>query len=221
MWTISEADVRTPPTLQPAIVSAEQLRPNAKRLIVLVAEAEVDEARLARCVWQVAVSGRSDVLYVALAHAADDELRARRCLVMLASITRDDRIHVATQVVFQSQWIKALRPLVQPGDVVVCAAEQTVKRLGRSAQPLSVQLAAALGAPVHVLEDVSVRQPPARRKVWPVIREAVPFAIIAGFLGFQMWATTQLVRGAAGNAVLALSVVVEFSLIWLWVSRVQ
>ena len=212
--------MRTPPTLQPAIISAGQPGPRAKRLIVLVAPAEVDEALLARRVWQLAVPGRSAVLYVALARDADDELRARRGLVMLAAITRDDRIHVATQVIFQAQWRTALRPLIQPGDVMVCAAEQTVKRLGRSAQPLSAQLAAALGAPVHVLAGVSV-EPPPRRKVWPIIREAVPFAIVAGFLEFQMWATTQLVRGAADNAVLALSVVVEFSLIWLWVSRVQ
>jgi hypothetical protein len=220
MWTISEADMRTPPILQPAVTAAGQSQPRAKRLIVLVAQAEVDEVLLARRVWQMAVPGRSDVLYMALAHNADDELRARRCLAMLASITRDDRIHVATQVVFQSQWIKALRPLVQPGDVIVCAAEQMVKRLGRSAQPLSGQLAAALAAPIQALEGVCVEQPP-RRKVWPVIREAVPFVIVAGFLEFQMWATTQLVRGAAGNVVLALSVAVEFSLIWLWVSRVQ
>jgi hypothetical protein len=215
-----EAHVRTPSTLQPAIAAAGQPCPRAKRLIVLVAPAEVDEALLACRIWTLAVPSRSDVWYVALAREADDELRARRGLVMLAAITRDDRIHVATQVVFQSHWLTALRPLVQPGDVIVCAAEQTVKRLGRSAQPLSAQLAAALNAPVYVLEGVSVEQPP-RRKVWPVIREAVPFAIVAGFLGFQMWATTQLVRGAAGNSVLALSVAVEFSLIWLWVSRVQ
>lgn len=221
MWTLSEANVNTQPTLQPAIVSAGQPRPRAKRLIVLVAQDEVDEALLARRMWQMAVPGCSDVLYVALVRDADDELRARRCLVMLASITRDDRIHVATQVVFQSQWLKALRPIYQPGDVIVCAAEQTVKRFSRSALPLSEQLVAALGAPVHVLEGVTVEHPPARREVWPIIREAVPFAIIAGFLEFQIWVTTQLVRGAAGNAVLALSVVVEFSLIWLWVSRVH
>lgn len=221
MWIISEADVYTQPTPQPAIVAAGQSCPRAKRLIVLVAPTEVDEALLARRVWQMAVPGGSDVLYVALARDADDELRARRCLAMLASITRDDRIHVATQVVFQSQWIKALRPLIQPGDVIVCAAGQTVKRPGRAAQPLSGQLAAALAAPIQVLEGVCVKHPPARRKVWPAIREAVPFVIVAGFLEFQMWATTQLVRGAADSAVLALSVAVEFSLIWLWVSRVQ
>jgi hypothetical protein len=222
MWIISEAKMYTPSTLQPASVSAERPGPRAKRLIVLVAQAEVDEARLARRVWQMAVPGRSEVLYVALVRGVDDELRTRRCLVTLTSITRDDRIHVATRVVFQSQWLTALRPLVQPGDVIVCAAEQTVKRLGRSVQPLSDQLAATLAAPVQVLEGVCMKpSPPRRRRWWPVIREAVPFTIAAGFLEFQMWTTTQLVRGAAGNAVLALSVVVEFSLIWLWVSRVK
>jgi hypothetical protein len=221
MCTISEASMSTPPTRQTAIASASQLRPHAKRLIVLVPQSEVDEMVLARHVWTMALSGHSQVLYVALVHDADDEARARRSLALLASITRDDRLRVATHLAFQSRWLKALRPLYQPGDAIVCPAEQTVKRFGRSALPLSEQLAAALGTPVHVLEGVSVERPPARREVWPLIREFVPFAIVAAFLEFQMWATTQLVRGAAGNVVLALSVVVEFGLIWLWVSRVQ
>jgi hypothetical protein len=211
-----------PPAL-PTSASAptEKVLPHARRLIVLVAHHEVDEAVLARHVWTMALRGRSAVLYVALVHDADDEAHARRCLALLASMTRDDRLHVATHLAFQSQWLKALRLLYQPGDEIVCLTGQVVKRLGRSAQPLSEQLGAALGAPVHVLEGVRVEQLRARREVWPMIRNAVPFAIIAGFLEFQMWATAQLVRGAASNAVLALSVVVEFSLIWLWVSRVQ
>lgn len=193
----------------------------AKRLIVLVPLSEVDEAVLARRVWTTALSTRSDVLYVALVNDADDEARARRSLALLASITRDDRLRVATHLAFQSNWLKALRPLVQPGDAIVCLAGQTVPRFGRSALPLSEQLAAEFGDVVRVLEGLSVELPPARREVWPLVRNAVPFAIVAGFLEFQMWATTQLVRGAASNTVLALSVVVEFSLIWLWVSRVQ
>ena len=212
----------TPPILPtPATAPVEKARSHPKRLIVLVPQPEVDEAVLARRVWTLALSGRSEVLYVALVRDADDEARARRSLALLTSMTRDDRLRVTSQAVFQSQWLKALRPLYQPGDTIVCLAEQTVKRLGRATLPLSEQLAVALGAPVHVLDGVSVEHPPARREVWVLIRNAVPFAIVAGFLEFQMWATTQLVRGAAGNAVLALSVVVEFSLIWLWVSRAQ
>jgi hypothetical protein len=187
---------------------------------VLVPLPEVDEAALARRVWTMALRGRSEVLYVALVHDADDEARARRSLALLASMTRDDRLRVSTHLAFQSQWLKALRPLYQPGDAIVCMAEQTVKRLGRSALPLSGQLVAEFGEVVRVLDGVSVA-PPSRREVWPLIRNAVPFAIVASFLEFQMWATTQLVRGAASNTVLALSVVVEFSLIWLWVSRVR
>ena len=193
----------------------------AKRLIVLVPLPEVDEAVLARRIWTMALRGRSEVLYVALVHDADEEARARRSLALLASITRDDRLRVATHLAFQSNWLKALRPLYQPGDAIVCMAEQTVKRFGRSALPLSEQLVAEFGEVVRVLEGVSVEQQPARREVWSLIRNAVPFAIVASFLEFQMWATTQLVRGAASNTVLALSVVVEFSLIWLWVSRVR
>ncbi len=144
----------------------------------------------------------------------------RRTLALLASLTRDDRLCVITQLAFGSQWVKALRSLYQPDDVIVCLAEQTVKQLGRPARPLSTQLTAEFGQP-QVLTGISAGRPPARRQVWPTIRGAVPYALVAGFLQFQMWITTQLAHGAATTAVLALSVMVEFSMIWLWVSRVQ
>jgi hypothetical protein len=205
----------------PAAVSTEKARSYPKRLIVLVPQPEVDEAMLARRVWTMALSGRSDVLYVALVRDADEEARTRRSLALLTSMTRDDRLHVASQVILQAQWLKALRPLCQPGDAIVCAAGQTVKRFGRSALLLSDQLVAEFGEVVRVLDDICVEASSGDRQVWPLIRNVVPIAIIAGFLEFQMWAATQLVRGAASNTVLALSVVVEFSLIWLWVSRVH
>lgn len=191
------------------------------RLIVLVPPASIDEMLLARRIWTLALKTRSDVLYVALVRDADEESYARRSLALLTSITRDDRLQVASQTIFGSSWLKALRPLVQSGDVIVCVAGQTVKRLGRSALPLNDQLAAAFGEVVYVLNDVGSDQISPRREIWPLIHSAVPFAIVAGFLEFQMWVTTQLIRGAASNAVLALSVMVEFSLIWLWVSRIQ
>jgi len=203
-------------------MSALSILPSpATRLIVLVPTASIDEMRLARRIWTLALKAGCDVLYVALVRDADEESRARRSLALLTSITRDDRLHVASQVIFQAQWPKALRPLVQPGDVIVCLAEQTVKRFGRSDVLLGNYLSVEFNGRVHVLDDISTESPPARRAIWPTIRSAMPFAIVASFLEFQMWATTQLARGATSNAVLAFSVVVEFSLIWLWISRVN
>ena len=192
----------------------------AKRLVVLVPP-NVDELLLARRIWALALKQRRDVLYVAQVRDADEEARWQRGLAQLAAITRDDRLKVATRLSFQSSWPKALREFVQPGDVIVCLAGQTVRRFGRTAVPLQSQLTAEYGAAVHVLDGLDMPPQATRREVWPVIREAMPVAIIAAFLEFQMWASAQLTRGAAGTSVLALSVVVEFSLIWLWVSRVR
>lgn len=193
----------------------------ATRLIVLVSPASIDEMPLARRIWTLALKAHSDVLYVALVRDADEESRARRSLALLTSLTRDDRLHVSSQAIFGSSWLKVLRPLVQSGDVIVCLADQTVTRFGRSAVPLSQHLIARFGEVVYVLDGCSAQPARSHREIWPTIRATVPFAIIAGFLEFQMWITTQVVRGPASSSMLALSVVVEFSLIWLWVNQVQ
>jgi hypothetical protein len=221
MQLISEANVQLNPNPQTPIVSAGQFRPRAKRLIVLVAQDKVDEALLARRIWELTAPTHTDVLYVALVRDADDESRARRCLALLASLTRDDRIHVATQVFTHTRWPAALRPICSAGDRLICTPDQTLKRLGRPTQLLSDQLMGAFSVPVLVLEGVGVKPTQSRRRTWRILREAVPLAIVAGFLEFQMWITTQVLSRAAGSAVLGLSVLAEFGLIWLWVSNVS
>lgn len=202
--------------------SAKPVPTLTKRLIVLVPSHDIYEALLARHVWTTALKSRSDVLYVALARDPDEEINVRRSLAVLAAMTRDSRLQVTTQLAVRAQWLKVLHSIYQPGDAIVCLAEQTIRRLGRLAQPLGEVLAAEFDGNVLVLDGISVeQQAQPRRTLWPMLREAVPFVIAAVFLELQMLATAQLGQTAARTMLLALSVVVEFSVIWLWVSRVQ
>ncbi len=207
-----------PSTVNSAAKPASAL---TKRLIVLVPPHDIYEAMLARHVWTTALKSRSDVLYIAVARDPDEDAYVRRTLAVLAAMTRDARLQVATQVVFHAQWLKVLRSLYRSGDAIVCLAEHTLRRFGRAAQPLGELLAAEFEGNVQVLDGISVEQTQSRRAVWPLLREAAPFAMVMAFMELQMWATVQLGQTAARTALLALSVVVEFSVIWLWVTRVH
>ncbi len=55
--------------------AAEQTLSPARRLIVLVPDYDISESLLARRIWTMALSKRSEVVYVALVHDADDEAR--------------------------------------------------------------------------------------------------------------------------------------------------
>ena len=203
---------------KPAVIPDGEPLPWARRLVVLVPVMEVDEARLAQRIWMLASANRSDVLYVTLVREPDDESRARRRLATLAALTRDEWISVETRVQPARSWPRMVRPIVQRGDLLVCHAEQTVDTFGFRRRPLAPELAAAINAPVVVLSGMSLESPPhGSNRISRFIYGSVPYAIVAGFFEFQVQAA-RLTRGWMSTALICLSVLVEFGLIWIWTS---
>jgi hypothetical protein len=214
----SDATAELPSMSKPVVIPDGEPLPWARRLVVLVPVMEVDEARLARRVWMLASANRLDVLYVALVREPDDESRARRRLATLAALTRDEQISVETRVQPARSWLKLVRPIVQRGDLLMCHADQTVDTFGFRRRPLAPELAAAIHAPVVVLSGMSL-EPPLRggNRISRFIYGSVPYAIVAGFFEFQVQAA-RLTRGWMSTALICLSVLVEFGLIWIWTS---
>ena len=205
----SSAAIRAP-------IQDGQPLPPARRLVVLVPTTDVDEARFARRIWMLASTTRLDVLYVALVHEPDEESRVRRQLAMLAALTRDNLFRVETQLQSVRNWTKAIRPLLRDGDLIVCHAEQTIDTFGIRRRPLAPELVAAREAPVYVLSGLSVAATRLRPDRFAgLIRDAMPYVIVAGFFGFQTQAVG-LTQGWGTPAFLCLSVLVEFGLIWIW-----
>lgn len=194
---------------------AEEL-PRPHRLVVLVPDTDLDEAQLAHHIWALASPVYLDVLFLSLFRSPEAELRARRRLAVLAAITRDDRIRVEARVCPASSWEKAIRGVWQPGDLVVCHAEQWVMAWGRP-RPLSDVLLTALNAPICVLSGFYLETPAMPLDFWTrMIHWAVPVSIVVGFLWLQVQ-IQRLPENGLQTLLLSLSVLAEYGLIALWV----
>ncbi len=189
--------------------------PPTRRLVVLVPELDLDETALARRIWSLAAPSKLAVLYLSLSRMTSEEMHARRRLATLAALTRDDGIQVSTALATEADWLGALRPRQQNGDLMVCHAEQTASSWC-GARPLGKVLCQTLQAPVQLLEGfyagdpAPAAQPRARFVFW-----GGSVAIVAGAFWLQVQMGT-LVRSWPESVLLLLSVVAECGLIGLW-----
>lgn len=189
--------------------------PPAKRLVVLVPDANVDEALLAARIWAVASPRALGVLYLGTLRQQQELYRARRRLAMLAAVTTDCYVHVEIALEHEHDWVEAVRSVWRPGDLIVCHDELTVAH-GLRRQPASQALLQALNAPVYLLSGFYPDLPKERAHQWARIGVWIPpLAIIAAFFGLQT-VLSQSMAAPLRIAALAIAVMVEFGLIAAW-----
>jgi len=202
------------PSLSAAVPSASKaaLLPASlatRRLIVLVSQSDWDDPELPGRIWNLATSRGSAVLLLGLSPEAAQEPRARRQLITMAAAIQDTRIMAGIQLEVGHDWVGRVRSVWQPGDLVVCTAA------GLRQRSLSQLLSSSLQFPVHVLTDLRAAPDSRPGLLRHVVSWGGALSIIGGFLWLQI-ALSQPPRDAGQTLLLALTVLAEVGLLWIW-----
>ena len=182
-----------------------------RRLVVLMPPPEADLTPMARRVWEIASSTGAQVKFISLCEDAARESSLRRSLATVSAMMRAGSVKAEAELVQGRDWVEAVRPRMQAGDMLVCLAEQ---RAGLRHRPLSQVLASDIPVPITILTGLN---PPAEESSkWyaQVILWVGLAGIIIGFGLLQAgiyqdagkWATVLVVGSLA----------VEYWLIWRW-----
>jgi hypothetical protein len=193
-------------------LAAPELGP-ARRLLVLIPAAEVDEPALARQLLLLALPRQLPILYFGLYPHESDEPRLRRRLASLAALTRAEGTGVDVRLTGGYDWIRAVAAVLRPGDVIVCHAEQS---LGLWREPLDRALLRRLRAPVFTLSGFC---PPVQTVAPGAGTRLMFWGIALALAAFFFWVQVQmdhLSNGWAHTLLLCLAVTAEFSVLWLW-----
>lgn len=210
---------KSPPTPSRAgalLIPGDQPLPPARRLVVLVPDTDVDESELATRIWSLASPRGLAVLYLGMIRDVRAESLTRRRLITLAAITRDDWAHVETRLELEGNWIQIVRRIWEPGDLIICHAEQALSGWSLNRKSLAQSLVAALNTPVYVLSGFYAGLPTEQpRWLARLLAWLPPLVILVIFFMLQV----RITRGTTGwvqTALLCLSVIVEFGLIGAW-----
>jgi hypothetical protein len=185
------------------------------RLVILLPDEDVDEARLSRYIWSLASPGKLSILLVTLVSEPGEEYTALRRMTRIGGITQDIWIKVKAKVAFGSSWSKALAHLLQPEDLLICPAEKSVTTRVFKHIPLSLALSSALNRPVYLLNDFY----PENRPAWPHWARQIPFwigclAILGVFSALEI-DIDRLGTGWAGQVIFIGLVTAEIGCLYL------
>lgn len=191
-----------------------------RRILVLLPNADLNEAMLARVLWTLAGAHHASVHVIALIDDWADEGQVRLRVALLLALLRGSGIDpVEHYEKDTTDWISIVRRMYMPGDVVVCHAEQKLPVNNNGAphlSPLSTHIA-MLHMPVCELHGAIKHQPPMTLlraiKVW-----GLPLLIVVLSVGleilFMHWARNWAMWSR--QAVLATYTTLEIiSVVWM------
>ena len=181
------------------------------QLIVLV-PADLDTGAASRRIWELAIATGSCVQLLSLCKDRAQEPSLRRQLLIIVALLADSGISTQPKVEMGSNWVDVVKRNYQTGDIIVCFAEQ---RAGFLHKALKQVMKARLDAPVFIFSNLSPRNL-ARLNIFSRILLWSGFiSIMAGAFLLQI-RITSLPHDWPQTTLLILSIIAEFSLIWVW-----
>ncbi|MGE5072043.1 MAG: hypothetical protein ACM3MF_01330 [Anaerolineae bacterium] len=194
----------------------------APRLVVVMLDTE-EEALLAGRILALAQPRSLPVVLVGIAPTAVEGARVRRKLATIAAFLkrgsaaghgRGAKQHdtpVGIQVEQGSDWVRGLKTLLQPNDLLACYSDEIV---GLRQRPLADILSTKFSVPVYTFTGLHSAQPRPRGRMWS---QALPWvsslASIGGFLVLQARIATSA-EGWAQTTLLLVTLFVEAGVIW-------
>ena len=191
-------------------VSYTELAP-ARRLIVLVPDADLDYAAATRRVWNLAGEMESHILFIGLCKDAAEEPRLRRQLITMTAMVQDGNTSAEAIVETGTDWLAIVKRTYQKGDLVVCFGEQ---RVGLLQKPLSQILQSNLSIPVYIVSGIFMEHSGLNWRSQATLWTGYAGIVIA-FCLLQI-RIVQLPRDGFQSILLLLSILPEFWLIWVW-----
>ncbi len=200
------------------LLPEEMTLSETRRLVVLVPTPDLNTASFAHLIWSMASPRQLKVLFISLVSDYAIEQATIRQLTTLAAITRDAWVEVEIQVLHRGNWLHAIQQIWQPGDVVICHSEQTLRHGVAGRIPLHQALLSTLGIPVFTLSGVYQEQ----RHEWHRQLLRLPywiilFTIILGFFAFELQ-IDHYVKGWTEKLVLCMLLIIEIGIIRAWSS---
>jgi hypothetical protein len=190
--------------------------PECARLVVLIPTGEIQETRLIQQVWRLASPRSVPILMLGITRDYETETGLMRRLATLAAFTRDRFVKVETRILHTANWVSALREITQPGDVILCNAEQDIAKGLFQVQPLSEVLPQSIRSPIYVLSGFCTKEP---RRISEPLKQVLGWIILplllAGFIGLDARVVDE-VSGPWQSVLLILLLTIEIGAIWLW-----
>ena len=190
-------------------------------MIVILPDELAGNLDLANKIHGIALREQCQVLYLTLVDDFDKMLSKSRGMATMVAVTTGNILSVNSRLIRTSDWLKTLREIIQPDDVLVCQAEQTVKSGVTGVISLGEYIRSIFH---HRIIIMSGYYKPVQEQVK---RLAFQLLFLVGFLViFSLFTALEIyldrsLNGVARTILLCAVVCFEFGAVYAWNSRGQ
>jgi hypothetical protein len=187
-----------------------------KRLIVILPDDLAGNLDLANKIHGIALREQREVLYLTLVDDYAKMLTKSRSMATMVAVTTGNILTVNSRLLRASDWLKTLREINQPDDVIVCQAEQSVKNGLTGVIPLGEYIRSVFK---HRIIIVSGYYKPVQEQLK---RIAFQVLFLVGFLViFSLFTTLEIyldrsLYGVPRTILLCVVVCFEFGAVYAW-----
>jgi hypothetical protein len=185
----------------------------AGRLVVMVPNGNIDENEFAHRIWKLASIASLPIHFLAFSVDRDSSAYWHSRLATIAAVTSFGQVKTSTGIIAGNGWLRSLRRMLRPGDLLVCLNEHQVPYRIFGQRVLGEYLSTSLDVPVYLMNDLDVDA----SSFWlsrlkGAFSWFASFAIILVFALIQIW-IDQTTADPTSTILLCLSVIIEFLLI--------
>lgn len=184
------------------------------RLLVLVPDNELDEARYAKKARLLAESHHLPIIFWGLNHEPDMESQMRRKLVTLSGIAGSEKTRTDFKLLSFASWVDALQDELQAQDIIMCPEEFTS---GPYLTTESDGLKSRMKEKVYFVPGVLISAEKVRRETlsWAILNwSGIIFLLVTGFL-IEVDFDHQI-SGLSRTVFQIVILTIEIALLWLW-----
>lgn len=188
------------------------------RIIALVPDADLNEARFAQALRQLSQQHLAPVLLMTVVPHYAREANARLRLALLVALLRESRLVVEMEIAVAADWLAVIGQHWHEGDLFICHAEHTLPHCD-DAKPIRLQLQQA-GLPVQEVSGF-ITPPAAPSPLKRLLQWLAPLAVVAVAFVIQAvvlrW--TQAWAEATQHALLILTIVAEAAAVMFFINK--
>lgn len=187
-----------------------------KQLIVLLPGSLAGNLKISKKIHWLAVQDKYKVLYLTIVESLEKKLTTDRSMVTMKAFTSNNVLRVDSLVILSNEWEMILERAYQPGDMIVCQAEQSVYKTFLHGLPIGKYVEEELNLPVTFLSGFYNPQNEIIKKIIKnLIFWAGSISIIVLFFFFSVDASqgnNLVIKSLAG----ILMMILELCAIWVW-----
>jgi hypothetical protein len=194
------------------------LPPDPKRMVVLLPSQITDEAKISRYIFNLASKSNSDVILISLVSNYEDENSEKMRLATINALVSNPHFNVEYRVIWGKAWIKAVKEVILPGDLILCPKELTIPFKLFWQEQLSILILKSIDVPLLTYSGFynSIRISPLvlfKKMIYWV-------GLLVVLVGF-FWIESEIeisLTGWQNNFILILIVFAEIGAIYFWSS---